>query len=156
MTTRAHEYRTKLTWEGDTGEGTANYRAYQRRYRLTWPGKPDLLGSADAAFRGDATLHNPEDLFVASIAACHMLFFLSLCAKQGICVVGYEDEARGTMMLEPGGGGRFTGISLHPRVTISDGDPVQAARLHDEAHALCFLANSCSVPIAHAAVVRCV
>jgi organic hydroperoxide reductase OsmC/OhrA len=154
MTTRTHEFQAKLTWEGNTGEGTASYVAYQRCYRLRWAGKPDLAGSADAAYRGDAARHNPEDLFLAAIAACHMLFYLSLCAQQRIRVIAYEDEVRGTVTVEPGGGGRFTRIALHPVVTIDGGDPVLAASLHDEARARCFIAGSCRGPIEHVPEIR--
>src|SRR5258706_10558564 len=97
ITGKSHAYAARLIWEGNTGEGTAGYRTYSRAYRVLVPGKPDLPGSADPAFRGEADKHNPEDLFLAAISACHMLSYLALCATQGIRVVAYEDEARGRM-----------------------------------------------------------
>lgn len=155
MTSREHAYTARLIWEGNTGRGTADYTSYERAYRIAIDGKPDLAGSADPAFRGDAAKHNPEDLFVAAIAACHMLFYLSRCARDGVRVLAYEDEARGTMRIGPNGGGRFEEVVLRPVVTIADAEhEALAARLHEEAHELCFIANSCSVPIRHDATIR--
>ncbi len=118
-------------------------------------GSPRWRETADPLFRGDAAKHNPEDLFLTSVAACHMLFFLSLSAGSGVRVLAYEDSVRGTMRLEPGGGGRFEEVRLNPVVTIAD--PSQAPlteALHDEAHRRCFIASSCSVPIRHSPTVR--
>lgn len=141
-----HRYATRVVWKGET----SSYTAYSRDYLTIIDGKPDLPGSSDPAFRGDATKHNPEDLLVGALSACHMLFYLSLCAKAGICVLEYVDDAEGTMEIDPGGGGRFTEVVLHPAVTIADGgDVALAEQLHVRAHELCFIANSCSMPIRH-------
>ncbi|HEV2733289.1 MAG TPA: OsmC family protein [Longimicrobiaceae bacterium] len=143
-----HEYAGRVRWTGNLGEGTSGYAAYGRRYDVLVEGKPDLAGTADPAFRGEADRHNPEDLFLAAVSACHMLFYLSLCARSGVRVTAYEDDARGTMALHPGGGGRFEEVTLRPAVTVADAETVALARrLHDRAHGLCFIANSCSVPI---------
>src|SRR6188768_3140337 len=106
MATNAHDYAARLCWEGNTGAGTASYTSYERNWRIRVDGKPDLAGSAAAMFRGDAAQHDPEDLFLAAIASCHMLSYLALCARQGVDVVEYQDEARGRLVLA-GGGGRF-------------------------------------------------
>jgi organic hydroperoxide reductase OsmC/OhrA len=145
-----HHYRAQIAWEGNLGTGTARYAGYSRDYRMRVEGKPDLAGSADPAFRGDPARHNPEDLMLGAISACHMLFYLSLCAQAGVVVEAYEDSAEAVMRTEPGGGGRFESVTLHPRVRIAAGsDAALAEQLHERAHALCFIANSCSVPIAH-------
>jgi organic hydroperoxide reductase OsmC/OhrA len=150
-----HRYTARLIWEGNLGEGTAGYASYGRQYRVSIEGKPDLAGSADPTFRGEADKHNPEDLFLASISSCHMLTYLALCARGGIRVLGYEDDAAATMTVDANGGGRFEEVVLHPRVTIaSGGDVSRASKLHETAHGLCFVANSCSVPIRHEARVE--
>ena len=152
---KGHAYDARLFWEGNTGEGTAGYTTYGRQYRAEVDGKPDLSGSADPAFRGDAGRHNPEDLFLIAIAGCHMLSYLALCAKHGVRVVAYEDAVHGTLALDRTGGGRFTEVVLHPVVTVAAGsDRALAAKLHDTAHERCFIAASCSVPIRHEPVVR--
>ena len=144
---RSHDYRSHIVWDGNLGDGTASYATYGRQYRVVVAGKPDLNGSANPVFRGEAGKHDPEDLFLAAIAACHMLSYLALCARDGIRVVAYEDDASGTLVLDASGGGRFEQVTLRPAVTIADGDPERAAQLHHKAHEQCFIANSCSVPI---------
>jgi len=146
----SHEYHLRLGWEGNRGEGTSNYGGYGRNYRIRVAGKPDLLGSADPAFRGDAGAHNPEDLLLGALSACHMLSYLALCARRGVVVLDYRDEARGVMALTATGGGHFTSVTLHPRVTI--GDPAQedlALELHGQAGRDCFIAASCNFPVGH-------
>lgn len=150
-----HAYTARVVWEGNRGEGTARYAGYGREYRVAVAGKPDLAGSADPAFHGDPRRHNPEDLFLASISACHMLFYLSLCARGGVRVLAYADQAQGTMRVDAGGGGQFQAVTLRPEVTIdAEEHTALALRLHDAAHELCFIARSCSVPIRHEATVR--
>jgi organic hydroperoxide reductase OsmC/OhrA len=145
---RSHEYQSHLIWDGNRGEGTANYAGYGRQYRVLVHGKPDLTGSANPMFRGDAGLHDPEDLFLAAIASCHMLSYLALCARKGVRVLAYEDRARGTLVLDADSGGKYEQVTLRPKVTIAAGsDRERAAALHKTAHEQCFIANSCSVPI---------
>jgi organic hydroperoxide reductase OsmC/OhrA len=155
MTTPTHRYATRIIWDGNRGDGTAAYAAYGRDYRILLDGKPELSGSADPAFRGDRNKHNPEELFVAALSACHMLFYLSLCARAGIIVVAYEDAASATLVVDPDGGGRLDEVVLHPAVTVACADDIpRALELHARAHALCFLASSCATPIHHTATVR--
>lgn len=150
--TREHIYRARLEWTGAAAGPTEAYAAYSREYRLDFEGKPSIAGSADPAFRGDSSLHNPEDLLVAALSACHLLTYLALCARAGIAVASYADDASGTM-AETNGVGRFTGVVLRPRVTISRGNVAQAIALHDEAHRECFVAASVNFPVAHEPVV---
>ena len=145
---RTLTYAARVVWDGNTGTGTSTYAGYDRHYRVEVNGKPDLAGSSDAAFRGDPALHNPEDLFLSALSACHLLVYLGLCAREGVRVEAYEDAAVGTLALETGGTGRFAEVVLAPRVTVAAGaDVALAERLHDLAHARCFIANSCSVPV---------
>ncbi|OZI67071.1 OsmC family protein [Bordetella genomosp. 11] len=143
-----HKYHVEVRWTGNRGSGTSGYGAYGRDHVIRADGKPDIPGSSDPAFRGDAARWNPEDLLVASASACHKLWYLHLCADAGIVVVDYADAAEGTMK-ESDGTGRFTGIVLRPRVAIRQGcDPAEAQRLHHVAHAKCYIANSVDFPIA--------
>jgi organic hydroperoxide reductase OsmC/OhrA len=148
MENRRHSYSARVVWDGNTGEGTSSYASYGRSFHASVDGKPDLRGSSDPMFRGDAHTHNPEDLFVTAVSSCHMLVYLALSARAGVRVHAYEDDAVGTLTLDREGGGRFEEITLSPRVTIDDAEKVElAARLHERAHELCFIANSCSAPI---------
>ncbi|MBA3646526.1 MAG: OsmC family protein [Gemmatimonadaceae bacterium] len=141
-----HEYKSTLVWEGGAG-GTADYATYDRSYRVSVPNKPEIAGSADAMFKGDASKLNPEDLFVAAISSCHLLSYLALCARNNISIASYEDDAAGTINIEPDWSGKFTEVVLRPRVTISSGDLALALKLHETAHHQCFIANSCSCTV---------
>jgi organic hydroperoxide reductase OsmC/OhrA len=148
---KQHHYGTSIEWTGNAGEGTKTYRSYSRNFALTAPGKPELLGSSDHAFRGDADRYNPEDMLVAALSSCHMLSYLHLCAVNNIVVVAYEDHATGTMEEREGGSGVFTHVQLNPRVTISaESDADKAKELHHKAHELCFIANSVNFPVENA------
>lgn len=152
---KAHEYRIRLEWEGNLGRGTRDYAGYGRDFRAGAEGKPDILGSADPAFRGDADRHNPEDLLVVALSSCHMLSYLALCARAGISVLEYRDEARGVMKTTADGGGSFESVTLNPRVTIADESRrAEALELHEKAHALCYIASSCNFPVLHRAEVE--
>ena len=125
------------------GTGTSGYRDYQRSLEISADGKSSIAGSSDAAFRGDRTRWNPEDLLVASLSACHELWYLHLCAEAGVVVEAYVDEAVGVMEEAADGGGQFVEVVLRPRVRPapgSDRDKIQS--LHHEAHAKCFIARS--------------
>ena len=147
MTDNSHRYVTHLEWTGNRGNGTSGYRDYGRDHVHRAPGKPDSPGSSDASFRGDAARWNPEDLLVASLSACHQLWYLHLCSVGGIIVTAYTDQAEGSMTVGPDGGGEFTSVMLRPHVTISTGDPAKARELHHEAHRLCFIARSANFPV---------
>lgn len=142
----SHDYRAVVQWQGADLQRSFTYVLYSRNYRVRVPGKPELEGSADPAFRGDPARHNPEDFFVAAISACHMLTYLAICARHGIHVIAYEDDVRGRMEADPAPG-RFVDVLLRPQVTLAVGDRELAERLHTQAHRNCFIANSCRVPI---------
>jgi organic hydroperoxide reductase OsmC/OhrA len=141
-----HHYALRLTWTGAQGGPTTDYQSYSRSYRVDIEGKPPLEGSADPTFRGDPARHNPEDLLVAALAACHMLSYLHLCASAGIEVVAYEDQARGKMAIKDRRM-RFVEVMLAPKVTIGAGDLERARALHAQAHEDCFIANSVNFPV---------
>ena len=163
-----HMYELYVTWTGNTGDGTATYRSYKRDSETTADGSPaerneapravsaspggppTLPGSSDPSFRGDPTRWNPEQLLVASVAQCHLLWYLHLCAVNHVVVTAYTDNPIGVMAETPDGGGHFTGITLSPHVTVTSPDMVtRAEELHAQAHKLCFIANSVNFPITH-------
>jgi organic hydroperoxide reductase OsmC/OhrA len=137
-----HEFPCRLVWTGAANGGTTNYETYSRECRVDFAGKPSVRGSAAAAFRGDAGLPNPEDLLVASLSMCHFLSYAALCARKGVHVIAYEDEALGKME-RAGATFKFTDVLLRPRVTVAAGSDAELARaLHEKAHHECFIANS--------------
>ena len=146
---RLHTYNTVVTWTGDRGTGTSGYRDYARDHEVAADGRAPIAGSSDPAFRGDPSRWNPEQLLVASLSQCHMLWYLHLCADAGVVVTGYVDRASGTMG-ESVDGGQFTEVVLRPEVTVASSDMVEAAgRLHADAHRACFIANSVNFPVRH-------
>ncbi len=148
MSGKTHTYTCNVTWTGNTGTGTSSYRAYSRDHVIGGASKPELPGSSDPAFLGDAKRYNPEDLLVASVSTCHMLWYLHLCADAKVTVTAYEDAPTGTMVEDAVKGGWFTGVTLRPRVTISRAsDPARARELHHAAHAKCYVANSVNFPV---------
>ena len=140
---RTHSYALTVTWTGNTGTGTSSYAAFERSVEVSADGKPAIPGSADPAFRGAVERWNPEQLLVASLSQCHMLWYLVLCAKEGIVVTHYVDHATGTLVETPDGSGHFEEVTLHPQVTIASGQHMdRATELHARAHDMCFVANS--------------
>ena len=152
-----HNYTLTIKWTGNTGEGTSNYRVYERSHLILADNKAAISGSSDPAFRGDKTKHNPEDLLVASLSACHMLAYLHLCAVAGIIVTDYIDSATGIMIETPNGGGHFTEVTLNPIVTVTESSMVDKANeLHKKANELCFIANSVNFPVHHSPMCKSV
>ena len=147
---RSHSYAVNVSWTGNLGTGTSDYRAYSRANEVTAAGPPPLPGSSEPTFRGDPARWNPEQLLVASLSQCHLLWYLHLCAVGGVVVTAYEDAATGTMVETPDGGGHFTEVTLHPRVTVASSEMVdRAVELHDQAHKHCFIASSVNFAVRH-------
>lgn len=146
----SHNYAATITWTGNRGTGTTGYKDYDRNHTISINGKPDIAGSSDTAFRGDGTRHNPEDMLVSALSTCHMLWYLHLCADAGVVVTEYVDNATGVLQERAGGGGRFTEVTLHPTVTVTDASMIEKANaLHEKAHEKCFIANSVNFPVRH-------
>ena len=152
---RKHIFNTSLEWDGANGVGTTDYKAYSRNHIISGKDKKPIMASADPIFRGDGTRYNPEELLVASLSACHMLWYLHLCADAGVVVTAYTDAASGTMEEDKKGNGAFTEVTLNPVVTVKKPSMVKAAiELHDKAHDKCYIANSCNFPVRHSATIQ--
>jgi len=142
-----HHFSARITWTGAAQGTTSAYDSYSRDHLIEVPGKPPLPGSADGVFLGDSSRHNPEDLLVMSLSSCHLLTYLAVASRAGVHVLGYSDEASGTMQMHEGRM-RFTEVSLRPQVLIATGgDAALAMQLHEQAHEHCFVANSVNFPV---------
>ncbi len=149
-----HSYELSVRWTGNGGSGTSSYRAYSRDHEVNAAGKPAISGSSDPAFRGDAGRWSPEELLLASLSQCHMLWYLHLAATAGIVVTAYEDTPAATMRENPDGSGQFTEVLLRPRVTFAHKAMRERAEaLHNGAQAMCFIARSVNFPVRHEPVV---
>lgn len=148
-TTRVHRYSVALGWTGNRGEGTARYTAYGHEHVINGPGKPTIHGSSDPVFRGDASRYSPEELLVAALSGCHMLWYLHVCAEHRLIVEEYSDAAVGVMEEDASGTGRFVEVTLRPNVTFrSPFEEQLALELHRVAHEFCFVAASVNFPVA--------
>jgi organic hydroperoxide reductase OsmC/OhrA len=152
MPNRTHNYTVDLEWIGNRGTGTSDYRSYGRAHVVTAGTKPELHGSSDPAFRGDADRWSPEDLLVVALSQCHLLWYLDLASHAGVIVQQYVDRPVGTMIETADGAGQFDIVTLRPHVTVADaGMLTRAEQLHDEVHAKCFIARSVNFTVAHEA-----
>lgn len=147
---KLHTYQATIAWTGNQGSGTSDYKSYSRNHVISGEHKKNIEGSSDPSFRGDKLRHNPEDLLLSSIAACHMLWYLHLCAVNGVIVTAYEDHATATMAENQDGSGQFTEATLHPSVTVQHEHMIEKANsLHHEANKFCFIARSVNFPVHH-------
>lgn len=147
---KVHRYKARVEWKGNSGEGTSDYRSYSRNHQISIEGKPIIPGSSDTSFRGDGSRYTPEDLLVASLSACHMLWYLHLCAVNNVVVVDYTDNADAEMAENNDGSGQFIKVVLRPKVTVSEAAMADKAQsLHSEANGMCFIARSVNFPVEH-------
>jgi len=143
-----HSYQASVIWTGAGETGTTSYTAYSRNHEIRFDGKPPLQGSADPAFRGDPARYNPEELLVAALAQCHMLWFLHLAASDGVVVHAYRDDPTGTMRVAAAGAGQFTEVVLRPQVAV-EGEVTEEVldALHARAGEHCFISRSVNFPV---------
>lgn len=147
-----HDYTARVVWTGNRGQGTASFRGYDRTWNVATPGKPVIECSNDPLLGGDPGLHNPEDLLIASLSACHMLWYLHLASDAGIAVQGYEDDPLAVGETLPDGASRFLRATLRPRITVPKGtDLGRADAIHHQIHKTCFIARSVNFPVDYAA-----
>lgn len=149
---KEHDYTARIRWTGNRGQGTSTYRGYDRNWEVATPGKPIIQCSNDPLLGGNPALPNPEDMLLASLAACHMLWYLHLAAEAGVVVTAYEDDPLGIGETEAGGAGRFLRAILRPQITLAPGsDETVADALHHRIHKVCFIARSVCFPVTYEA-----
>jgi organic hydroperoxide reductase OsmC/OhrA len=144
------EFKITTVWSGNHNSDTSEIISNSKNHKVFITHKPELNLSAAKEFKGDKTKHNPEDLFLSALSSCHMMSYMYLCNKHNIKILNYTDETLGKLKVEADGSGAFISVELYPIVTILDKNEIDLAiSLHKEANRLCFIANSCSVPISH-------
>jgi organic hydroperoxide reductase OsmC/OhrA len=147
---KQHHYQATITWTGNQGTGTSGYKAYSRDHLISATGKKDIEGSSDPSFRGDQSRYCPEDLLLDAVSSCHMLWYLHLCAVNGVIVTQYVDHATAIMIEENDGSGQFAHATLNPVVTVQHESMIEKANeLHQAANKLCFIARSVNFPVHH-------
>jgi organic hydroperoxide reductase OsmC/OhrA len=146
------EHQAGIRWQRNGAVFTD--QRYSRAHRWTFDGGAEIAAAASpdvvAPALTDATAVDPEEAFVASIASCHMLWFLSLAAAAGVCVDSYEDNAVG-VLAKVDGRLAIRDVVLRPRLTFVGETPAaeRIAALHEAAHERCFIAASvrCAIRI---------
>jgi organic hydroperoxide reductase OsmC/OhrA len=136
------EHHATILWRRTSESFT--YDSYNRAHEWRFAGVT-VPASAAPEFRGDATMVNPEEAFVASLSSCHMLTFLALAAKKRFSLDLYSDEAVGYLEKNEKGQLAVTRVVLRPHVQWSQGVSVSQSdldTLHHQAHEGCFIANS--------------
>lgn len=137
------EHRTSVQWARKGEDFT--YEAYGRRHRWTFGGGTSLDASSAPEYLGDAKLPNPEEALVVALSSCHMLSFLAIAARRRLTVDSYDDDAVGHMEKNAEGRIAVTKVELRPRVRFSGANAPgrdEIAKLHEQAHRVCFIANS--------------
>jgi organic hydroperoxide reductase OsmC/OhrA len=141
------EYLAEVVWA--RGEQPFTDQRYSRRHLLRFDGGIEVPGSSSphvvpVPFSDPAAI-DPEEAFVASLASCHMLWFLSIAGRRGFTVDRYRDAAVGVMAKNAEGRLAMTVVTLRPEVAFS-GDTLPSSAdvdaMHHEAHDKCFIANS--------------
>ncbi len=138
------EHHAAVRWTRTSADFT--YDSYNRAHEVSFKaGAIRYPASAAAKFKGDDDRVDPEEAYVASLSACHMLTFLAICARKRIVVDSYEDDAVGIM--EKGSNGKLwvSRVTLRPRIVFGGGTSPDAEGLreiHHLSHGECFIANS--------------
>ena len=143
-----NEYSVKVKWTGNRGAGTQSYKSYDRTWDLCTPQKPVVHCSNEPLLGGDPTLYNPEDMLIAGLSSCHMLWFLHLASDAGVSVLSYEDQPLALGETLSSGASRFLECTLRPRIAVAKGVNLHVAnQLHSKVHDYCFIARSVNFPV---------
>ena len=140
-----------IAWQ--RGDASFADDRYSRRHEWRFDGGSVIAASPSPhvvpAPWSDATAVDPEEAYVAAIASCHMLWFLSLAAERGLVVDSYADDAVGTMARIAPGRQAITEVVLRPRIAFAGAQPESGVvdALHEAAHERCFIANSVKTTI---------
>jgi len=145
-------YHAETLWQ--RGDQDFAGKRYSRRHLLSFDGGAQVPGSSSPHVVplpwSDASAVDPEEMFVASLSSCHMLWFLSIAAQRGFCVDRYRDAAQGTMARNAAGRLAMTQVTLRPEVEFS-GDRLptrqESDAMHHQAHDECFIANSVTADV---------
>ena len=149
----SHTDESAISWTGNTGQGTASYRSYERTWDIRIPGKPVISCSNDPLLGGDPTKMNPEDLLLSALSACHMLWYLHYASQAGLVVTAYSDTPQGLGEVGHGGAGRFLSAELRPHVVLkAPADLAKAEEIHHRIHEVCFIARSVNFPVTYAPI----
>lgn len=138
-----------IRWSQDEGDHFTLGR-YTRVHEIAFDGGTTIEASGapqnvPAQFSSETSV-DPEELFVASLASCHMLWFLDFARRAGVEILSYEDHAEGVMAKNAAGRTAIVKVTLRPDVKFK-GDAALLSDLHRKAHEACFIANSVTTEV---------
>jgi organic hydroperoxide reductase OsmC/OhrA len=137
------EHTVAVAWKRETAD--FSYQSYNRDHDWTFDAGVIVRASASPAYLGNTQCVDPEEAFVAALSSCHMLSFLAIACKKRFVVDDYHDDAVGILDKDPAGQLAITRVTLRPRVQFSGEKiptPADIAQMHEQAHHVCFIANS--------------
>ncbi len=137
------EHKVTVEWKRETPDFA--YQTYNRDHDWIFDAGISVHASAAPAYLGNERCVDPEEAFVASLSSCHMLTFLAIACKQRFSVDAYQDQAVSMLAKDQSGKLAMTRVTLRPRVRFGGEKtptPEELARMHDQAHHACFIANS--------------
>lgn len=147
-----HRYQATIRWHHTNKKFTENQ--YSRKHSWHFDGGLEIPASSSPEVvpepYSDPSAVDPEEAFIASLASCHMLWFLSLAAKKGFTVKNYEDKAEGIMKENQDGKLAITEVILKPLVRFAKNSKINNEvfnELHNKAHQHCFIAHSVTTEI---------
>ena len=144
----SHQFNAQLNWNLKEKPDNFKGRFYTKNHSISFDQKTDLEISAAKTFKGDPTLHNPEDLLLASLTSCHMMSFLYCCSVENLEVLKYVDNSELILNVNSDGSGKITKAILNPLVKFAtEVEIFDLNLLHKKASKLCFIANSCNFTI---------
>lgn len=141
------QHRAMVQWSRTSDD--FSYESYNRSHQLSFKGGAIVLaGGALPEFNGDGHGVDPEELFVGSLSACHMLTFLAIASRQKLTVNAYEDDAVGLLEREAWRTMWVTRVILKPLVRFKDDvTDAKVNELHAMAHNNCFMVNSVKIEV---------
>src|SRR5262245_52539591 len=142
------QHNATIEWKREENEVFVDHK-YSRAHVWRFDGGAEIEASSSPHVvpvpYSNAAFVDPEEAYVAALSSCHMLWFLSLAAKNKFIVQNYVDEAIGKMERDAEGKFVISKVTLHPQIRFAGDNlptPEQITHLHNEAHHNCFLANS--------------
>jgi organic hydroperoxide reductase OsmC/OhrA len=129
---------------------------YSRTHVWKFDGGAEVTASSAPQFvpvpLSDPRGVDPEEAFIASLASCHMLWFLAIAAKKGFIIESYTDAAEGQTGKNAQGQIAMLQVTLKPKVVfVGAKRPTEEEfqAMHHEAHEKCFIAASVKSEVKH-------
>jgi organic hydroperoxide reductase OsmC/OhrA len=146
----ANTYHIRIRWTGNRGRGTRKHNTFSNDHQFIADGPSAGADSANSTRSSGQERWNQEQVVTASLAQCHMLWYLHLCVRAGVVVTAYIDDASGTVIEGSNEGRHLAEVVLRPHVTVASQEMiVTAVHLHEQASVKCSIVNTVGVPVRH-------